>query len=145
MILVEMRIREFDVGPDTYGYYFADYDLEVAGLALSPDAPEPAKQAAIVQGYGHLTKRPPKEGRQFIWDDREVEELDPNAIHSIHSVIDDLQPLWVEEVRDACRIANHPRVIADWCDMSLATVVAIIDNLKARGEIPKSVGHSDVA
>ena len=36
---------------------------------------------------------------------------------------------------------NHPRVIADWCDLSIAVVVAIIDILKARGEIPRSVGE----
>lgn len=131
-----MRIREFDVGPNTYGYYFIDYDLDVAALAISPHAPEPAKQAAVVQGYGHTAKRPPKGNRQFIWDDREVQDLDPNAIHTIRAVIDELQPFWVEEVRDACRIANHPRVIADWCELSLAVVVAIIDNLRARNELP---------
>lgn len=142
---MEMKIEEFDVGPNVYGYFFLDYNLDFAALALSPDAPEPAKQAAIVQGHGHASKRPPKDNWQFILDDRNVEDLDPNAILTIRSCIEELQPFWVEEVKDACRIANHPRVIADWCELSLAAVVAIIDNLKARGEIPQSVGHSDVA
>ena len=68
----------------------------------------------------------------------DVADLDPNAILAIRSVIEDLRPGWVEEVRDACRIANHPRVIAAWCDLSVAVVVAIIENLKARGELPES-------
>lgn len=67
---------------------------------------------------------------------RDAEDLDPNAVLAIASVVEDLRPSWVEEVKDACRIFNQPRLVADWCEMSIAVVVAIIGILDARGELP---------
>ncbi len=134
---MDLEIIEFDLGGDgVAGYFFADYEDAVAGVAIDPYLPEAAKLAYEAEGRAYLDKRPPKGGRKFMLEKREPEDLDPNAILAIRSVIDELQPGWVAEVKEACRIANHPRVIADWCELSLSAVVAIVENLKARGEIP---------
>ena len=44
-------------------------------------------------------------------------------------------------MKEPCRLANHPRAIVGWCDLSQAMVVAIVDIPKARGEIPADVGE----
>lgn len=106
-------------------------------MAVDPEAPERAKQAFEAEARAYHTVRPPKGGRKFMLEAYDVCDLDPNAVLAIRSVLDDLQPGWVEEVRDACRIANHPRVIAAWCDLSVAVVMAILMNLAARGELPE--------
>lgn len=137
----QLEVVEFDVGEGVDGYFFADPDLRVAAVAVNPDLPAPAKQACEIHARGLNGRRPPRGGRRFMLEAREVEDLDPNAVLAIRCVIEDLRPGWVAEVKEACRFANHPRVIADWCDMSIAVVVAIIDILKARGEIPRSVGE----
>lgn len=137
----QLEVVEFDVGDGVDGYFFTDAELSVAAVAVNPELPEPAKQACELQAKGLNERRPPKGGRRFMLEAQDVEDLDPNAVLAIRSVIEDLRPGWVAEVKEACRLANHPRVIADWCDMSIAVVVAIIDILKARGEIPREVGE----
>ncbi|WP_273845458.1 hypothetical protein [Rubrobacter calidifluminis] len=134
---MELRVEEFDVGPSADGYFFVDHSDDLAALAVNPELPSFVKRSCEIQAHGHLKKRPPKGGRRFIVEVEEPEDLDPNAILAIRSVIEDLQPGWVEEVKEACRLANHPRVIAGWCELSLSVVVAIIENLKARGELPE--------
>lgn len=136
-ITIELETIEFDLGGEVAAYYFADHDEDIAGLAIDPALPTPAKLACQVEGIAYHTRRPPKGGRKFMLEARDAEDLDPNAILAIRSVIEDLRPGWVEEVKDACRISNHPRVIANWCEMSVAVVVAIIETLKARGELPE--------
>jgi hypothetical protein len=137
---MDLEIIEFRIGEGVGAYFFADHEEGVSGLALDPELEEPARLAYEAEGLAYNSARPPKGGRKFMLEARDVEDLDRNAIYAIRSVIDDLQPGWVQEVKDACRIANHPRVIADWCELSLAAVVAIIENLQARGEIPEDAG-----
>lgn len=136
-----LEVVKFDVGEGVDGYYFADPELRVAAVAVNPNLPEPAKQACEIHAKGLNCRRPPKGGRRFMLEARDVEDLDPNAVLAIRSVIEELRPGWVAEVKEACRLSNHPRVIADWCDLSIAVVVAIIDILKARDEIPRNVGE----
>jgi hypothetical protein len=64
--------------------------------------------------------------------------LEAVEIDAIHSVVEDLRPSWVGEVKEAARISNRPRWIADWCELSEQVVVAILMNLEARGELPDS-------
>lgn len=134
---MDLEVVEVDLGGNGVGgYFYADYAEGVAGVALDPDGLEPAKAAYFVEAQGYLHSRPPKGGRRFMLESREVSELDENALLAIQSVIEELQPLWVAEVREACRLSNNLRVIAGWCDLSLAVVAAIVRILKARGEIP---------
>lgn len=133
---IELKVIEHSLGGNGVGGYFYTDHLTCSGVAIEPDSPEAAKLAYEVEAYAYNETRPPKGGRKFILESRDVENLDANAILAIRSVIDDLRPGWVEEVKDACRFADHPRVIAGYCEMSIAVVVAIIENLKARGEIP---------
>lgn len=142
---IELKVIEHSLGGNGVGGYFYTDHSTCAGVAIEPESPEAAKIAYEVEAHAYNTKRPPKGGRKFMLEARELDELDPNAILALRCVIEDFQPGWVEEVKDACRMSNSVRWIADWCELSLAATQAIIENLKARGEIPKNVGHSDVA
>ena len=91
---------------------------------------KPVKSRRV--GY---TRRPPKDGRKFCFEPRWEHDFDPAAVEAIRSVIDDLRPSWVSEVKEATKLSNRPRWIADWCELSEQVVVAIILNLRARGEL----------
>lgn len=135
---MNLEVVEVDLGGNGVGaYFYADHSERVAGVALDPDNSQPAKEAYLVEGRAYLSTRPPKGGRRCMLEYREVAELDENALLAIQSVIEDLRPSWVAEVREACRISNDLRVIAAWCELSLAAVAAIVRILRARGEIPE--------
>ncbi|MGH3087731.1 MAG: hypothetical protein ACRDSJ_10505, partial [Rubrobacteraceae bacterium] len=88
-------------GKDRVGaYFFIDYLEDIAGLAIDPDSPDALKAAYEIEALGYHEKRPPKGGRKFILESSDVGDLDPNAILAIRSVIEDVRPGWVEEVKD---------------------------------------------
>jgi hypothetical protein len=141
-----LRVVEHDVGPGVDGYFFADHEGQIAAVAINPNLPEIIKEGCETQARGYNGPRPPKGGRKYLVEEEEAYDLDPNAVLAIRSVIEDLKPEWVEDVKEACRMFNHPRYISAWCDgLSIAVVVAIIENLKARGEIPSDGECGEVA
>lgn len=130
-----LRVRDYDLGGNGLEAYYTEHPRP-AVLAVQPGLPRALREARRVEGEGYYRKRSPKGGRKFCFEVRDVADLDPNAVLAIRSVIEELRPEWVDEVREACRIFNHPRLIADWCELSIAAVVAIIGILEARGEVP---------
>lgn len=91
----QLEVVELDVGEGVDGYFFGDANLRVAAQVVNPELPEPAKQACELHAAGLNERRPPKGGRRFMLEAREVEDLDANAVLAIRSVIEDLRPGWV--------------------------------------------------
>lgn len=127
-------IEEFYLGePDLEAYYT---EFPVSAMAIQPDLQNTTREARELEAHGYY-RRPPRSGRKFCFAPRHAYDFDDVAIGALRSVVDDLQPSWVEEVREATRISNDTRWIAAWCELSPNVVVAIIENLKARGELPE--------
>lgn len=127
-------IEEFFLGePDLEAYYT---EFPFSAMAIQPDLSNDTKRARELEAHGYY-RRPPRSGRKLCFAPRDPYDFDATAINAVRSVVDDLQPSWVEEVREATRISNDTRWIAAWCELSPNVVVAIIENLKARGEMPE--------
>lgn len=89
-----------------------------------------------MEACGGWIKPPPCEDRPRL-SACDTGRVEYRAVRSARRVVDDLEPGWVEEVRRACFISNDPREIAGLCELDLTAVVAILENMKARGgELP---------
>ena len=128
------RIEEFYLGEPDLGAYYTEFP--VSAMAIQPDLQNITREARELEAHGYH-RRPPRSGRKFCFAPRDPYDFDEVAVNALRSVVDDLQPSWVEEVREATRISNDTRWIAAWCELSPNVVVAIIENLKARGELPE--------
>lgn len=131
-----LKIRKRSLGGNDAEAYYTEHPRP-ALLALEPGIDPAAARARVVEAEGYVRKRPPKGGRRFCFAPRHTYDYDSTAINAIRSVIDEIRPCWVSEVRDACRISNDPRWIAAYCEMSPQLVIAILLNLDARDELPE--------
>lgn len=132
---ITLKVKERELGGNGAEAYYTEYPRAL--LAIQPGLMPHQRDAREVEGHGYY-RRPPKGGRKFCFAPRAAYDLDPAALNAIRCVVDDHAPSWVEEVKDAARMSNNPRWIADWCEMSVQVVVAILLNLKERGELPES-------
>ena len=130
-----LRVREHDLGGNNLEAYYTEHPSP-ATLAVQPGLAPRVREAREVEGHGYY-RRPPKGGRKFCFGPRWRHDYDVGAINAIRCVIDDLKPEWVAEVREAARMSNETRWIAAWCELSEQVVVAILENLKDRGELPE--------
>ena len=128
-----LEIDEFDFTNPELEAAYTEYPTP-AGMAIRRDLPAPARRAREIEAHGYY-RRPPRGGRKLCYACRSLEDLDYVAVEAIRSVIDDLQPSWVEEVKEAARMSNDPRWIAAWVEVSVQVVVAILLNLEARGQL----------
>ncbi len=131
---MSLRIKERDLGGNGLEAYYTEHPRP-ATLAVQPDLLPHQREAREVEGCGYY-RRPPRGGRKYCFGPRWEHDFDPTAVTAIRSVVEDLRPSWVEEVKDAARMSNHPRWIASWCELSEQVVVAILMNLEARNELP---------
>lgn len=126
---------------------FANPDLEAAytehpipaGMAIRHDLRRSSKRAREVEAHGHY-RRPPLTGRKFCYPCGSLEEVDLVSVNAVRRTVDEMEPEWVEAVKDAARMFNQPDLIRGWLEeewgLDLQIVVAILMNLEARGELP---------
>lgn len=117
-------------------HYLGDPASGVSGVAIDPKAPKGIRGCYRLQAEGYHRRRIPKGGRSTMFHSSRPEDLDRNAVLAIRCVVEDVAPEWVAEVREAARMSNDSRVIAAFCEISVAVVVAILEILDARGELP---------
>lgn len=129
-----LRITKRDLGGNEVEAYYTEHPRP-ATLALQPGINRQAAAARAMEAEGYYRKRPPKGGRKFCFAPRHPYDFDAGAINAIRSVIDELKPSWVADVREACRISNDTRWIAAYCELSPQVVIAIVRNLEARQEL----------
>lgn len=134
------EIEQRDLGGDWVEGIFLINEVS-AYLALQTGLPQETIKARIIQAYGYC-QRPPKDGEKIIYlqDNLDLGRVDHAAILAMRRVIDDF--LTVAEIR-ALKIAY---LAADHGDAWRAAydlqthpyiVIAALDNLKERGELPE--------
>lgn len=129
-----LRIEPHDLGGNGLEAYYTEHPGP-AVLAVQPGLPNHIREAREVEGLGYYSRKPPRGGRKFCFAPRWEHDLDHAAMDAIRSIVEDVRPEWVEEVREAARISNSTRVIAAWCELSENVVVAILLMLVQRGEL----------
>lgn len=128
-------------------YPFENTDLEAAytehprpaGMAIQKGLRCSSKRAREIEAHGHY-RRPPLSGRKFCYACGSIEEVDLVSVNAVRRTVDDMEPAWVEAVKDAARMFNTPDLIKGWLEddwgLDLQVIVAILMNLDARGELP---------
>lgn len=131
---MSLRTKKRSLGGHGAQAYYTEHPRP-ALMALEHDLCPTDEEALLIEGEGYFRKRPPKGGRRFCFAPRTPYDFDPTAVEAIRSVIDELRPEWVEEVKGACRISADPYWIGAYLDISPHAVYAIVKNLLGRGEI----------
>jgi hypothetical protein len=129
-------------------YPFENPDLEAAytehpypaGMAIRKGLRHSSKRARELEAHG-LYKKPPLSGRKFCYACGSFEEVDLVSVNAVRRTVDEMEPAWIEAVKDAARIFNTPDLIKGWLEddwgLDLQVVVAILMNLEAQGELPE--------
>ncbi len=131
-----LRTKKRNLGGHGARAYYTEHPRP-ALMALEHGLSPAEEEALLVEGEGYYRKRPPKGGRRFSFEPRTPYDFDPTAVEAMRSVIDELRPEWVEQVRDACRISADPYWLGAYLDMSPCAVYAIVKNFIQRGELPQ--------
>lgn len=112
-----------------------------AGMAIRPGMRHSSRRARELEGHG-LYRRPPLTGRKLCYACGSLEEVDLVSVNAVRRTVDEMEPAWVEAVKDATRMFNTPDLIKGWLEdewgLDLQVVVAILMNLDARGELPEN-------
>ncbi len=147
----ESGTRRFEV--DVYD--FSNPELEAfytevhkpGGVAMRPCLPEEARRARELEARGYYlwTARLLRgffgpvigkmaEGRFFMYrvSPKDPEDVPRCTVRAIRCVIEKEEPGWVEAVAEAQRCADHPGVIAAWCEIPVQAVLASLDVLAMR-------------
>lgn len=133
-----LRVVDHDFGEDAEGQTLEAFYTEHAAkplMAVSRGVPRVARRARELEGHGYR-RRPPSTGRKFCFAAHSVEDVDWGTVRALRGVLDEMEPAWIAEIQDACRISNEPRLIAAWCELPLQIVIAALLDLEARGELP---------
>lgn len=82
---------------------------------------------------------PPKTGRKVFYGASSVEEIDPNRVRRLRSVVEAEAPDWVECVKEQAQSFPDDLVsIIYWseyhCGATPEAVVAILENFREQGE-----------
>lgn len=129
-----IRIEEYDLGGPPLDAYCVFLE-EFAALAVDPELPPAIKRAKELRAYGDWIKPPSAEDVPYF-SAHEVTEVEARGVRSIRRVVDDLEPEWVEKVREECLVTNVPEIIADRTELDLSAIIAILENLIERDELP---------
>lgn len=129
------RIKIRDLGGHPVEGFYTEFADEPT-MAIQKGLSHIQRRARELEGYGYY-RRPPMWGRKLCFAAKSEEQVDYGTVRAIRRVIGDMEPSWVEDVKDACRMFNDTRLIADWCELPVQAVLAILSLLEARGELPE--------
>lgn len=129
-----LRIRSRNLGGVPVEAFYSEF-TEEPSMTIQNGLPHARKRARELEGHGYY-RRPPLWGRKCCFAARTEEQVDYGTIRALRNTVEEMEPAWIEAVKDACRIGNEPRIIAAWCELPLQVVVAVLAILEVRGELP---------
>lgn len=130
-----MVTEEGELGGNGLEAYFVG-GPHVSAIAIERALPAACKRARQIEGYGYSI-RPPRTGERAMFRARDAGDVDPVSVRAMRRCIRQLEPSWFECVKEVCREGyNGLREIAGECGLELHAAKAIIDELRARGELP---------
>lgn len=130
-----LKIKSHNLGGFPVEGYYTEFAKEPT-MAIQTGLPHVRRRAREMEGHGYY-RRPPYAGRKFCFAAASEEHVDFGTVRALRRVVQEMEPSWVEAVRDATRMSNETRWIADWCELPIQAVIAILLVLEARGELPE--------
>ena len=118
------------------GLYSEFVGENTAALILSFGLPYEDREALEVEAECYRI-RSPRAKRKFCYQPRSLEEMDRERIRALRRCIEEERPNWVEQIQLALRIEeNDTYKIIAYSGVPPYPAVAILENMKARGELP---------
>lgn len=110
-------------------------------MAIHENLPEIHVRAREVEAYG-ISRFIPERlwirlgARMFsqgMWLSKaeETRHVHPVTILAVSAVVADMEPEWVEKIRDARRFIDDEKTMAAWCELPLQIVMGTLARLKA--------------
>ncbi len=133
---MSLKIKTRDLGGHPVEGFYTEFADEPT-MAIQAGLSHTRKRARELEGHGYYL-RPPMWGRKCCFAACDEHQVDYGTVRALRRVIEDMEPSWIAAVKDACRMFNEPRLIADWCEIPIQAVLASLALLEARGEVPTS-------
>lgn len=127
----EFEVRELRFTNPEFEAFYSEFD-EPGTLAVRPWLPDAAKRARELEARGYYlwTARLLRgffgpvvgkmgESRAFMHRVEDPRDVPRSSVRAIGSVIEEMEPGWVEASAEARRYADDPRVLAAWTEIPL--------------------------
>lgn len=118
------------------GLYTEFPEGDRAALAVRSEAAAEELEALELEALSYATVRQPRGGRMFCYAPESMEEMDGTRLKAYRRVIESLRPDWAERVRFATLMDNDTYTIVHLSGVPPYPAVAILMNLRDRGELP---------
>ena len=135
-----LRIRNRNLGGFPVEAFYSEFTHEPS-MTIQTGLSHARNRARVLEGHGYY-KRPPRWGRKCCFAASDEDQVDYGTVRALRRVLEEMEPAWVEAVKDACRMFNEPRLIAGWCELPVQVELAALAVLEARGECADSFGGS---
>ena len=112
-------------------------DPEPAGVALREDLSPEARRARELEVHGYYSS-PRAFGKcyRFCYLAANAGEVDPDSVRALRPDIEREEPLWAEAVRRGWELYRDVERVSLETRVPLQAVIAILENLRERGELP---------
>lgn len=136
----KVHVEERPLGGGWVDAYCCAFGDELS-IAIHEDLPEAHVRARVIEAHG-LSRFVPRElwrrlgGRMIskgMWLSKAEEKWNVSTatVLAISSVIADMEPEWVERVKEARRYADDEKTMAAWTELPLQVVMGVLYHLKA--------------
>ena len=132
------EVEQRDLGGGYVEGYFSISEF-AAFLYLQTGLPYYTVEARIIEAYGYC-RRPPKGGSKIILMQHHPDEIDHQAVLAMRRVIDDfVNPEGVRAIKISYLAVDFgdPYRVAWDLEIHPYFAMAMLDNLKERGELPE--------
>jgi len=128
-------VDEYDYSNDNLnGLYTEFLEEDYAGLIVERSLPDEVREALEAEAECYQIKGP-RARRKFCYAPRSYEDMDRERIRALKRCIEQIRPDWVEQVRMATLMDNEVYTIVHLSGVPPYPAVAILENMKGRGEL----------
>lgn len=133
------KLKERDIGGGRIRNYFYRHRTRRASaaiFAIEESLPPAHKRSGQIEGMSCWIREPVEDSRVGLVA-TDASEVDPVSVARIKRLVREVEPAWVDAVREACRGSNQLEKIAEESGVDeLNAVAAIISVLVEAGELP---------
>lgn len=134
-----LEVDEYDFANDRLGGLYTEYPRTLPpGLVLDRDLAHEEREAIEMEAECYACRRSPRGGRMYFHEPESLETMNRQRIMACRKVVEADRPDWVERIRFALRIGDNDtyKIIA-YSGVPPYPAVAILENLRDRGELPE--------
>lgn len=127
----KLRVIEFNLGENRVEAYYTEHP-EPAAMAIQPGLPDSRRRALEIEARACF-RDPPPTGRKVFYVARSLDEVDPNRVRRLRSILEEEAPEWVEAIKIAADVYGDDKVsVVFWSGVPLEVGLAILQNLDGR-------------